>query len=143
MYSFPSCSRFEIFFTTQGIYFASKSAVVNQFIGYVWFRRFIFARIVILDALLDLGCILDTAFLSVYFELYKSKTWWQATIHARHVNERSELNVAGPEGIEPPIEVLETSVIPFNYGPRRVPMHYKWREGLLAINRALFERTRW
>jgi hypothetical protein len=25
---------------------------------------------------------------------------------------------AGPEGIEPPIEVLETSVMPFNYGPK-------------------------
>lgn len=28
-----------------------------------------------------------------------------------------EAYVAGSEGIEPPIEVLETSVIPFNYEP--------------------------
>lgn len=27
------------------------------------------------------------------------------------------MNVAGLEGIEPPIEVLETSVMPFNYSP--------------------------
>lgn len=26
-------------------------------------------------------------------------------------------DVAGPEGIEPPIEVLETPGIPFTYGP--------------------------
>lgn len=34
---------------------------------------------------------------------------------------------AGPEGIEPPIEVLETSVIPFNYGPLRIALVYQAR----------------
>lgn len=27
------------------------------------------------------------------------------------------MKLAGPEGIEPPPEVLETSVLPLNYGP--------------------------
>gem|GEM_PF-4396116 len=37
---------------------------------------------------------------------------------ACYVHEQSELNVAGPEGIEPPTKVLETSIMPFNYGPK-------------------------
>ena len=31
---------------------------------------------------------------------------------------------AGPEGIEPPIAVLETAVIPFNYGPIKTLLFY-------------------
>ena len=31
-----------------------------------------------------------------------------------------ERYLAGPEGIEPPIAVLETAVMPFNYGPMAI-----------------------
>lgn len=41
----------------------------------------------------------------------------QATIHARHVHEQRELNVAGPPGFEPRKKVLETSMIPFHHDP--------------------------
>lgn len=36
-----------------------------------------------------------------------------------YVHERSEMNVAGVEGIEPPTVLLESTVIPFNYTPKR------------------------
>lgn len=41
------------------------------------------------------------------------------SIHvARHVHKRSELNVAGVEGIGPPLAVLETAVLPLNDTPK-------------------------
>lgn len=46
---------------------------------------------------------------------------WQATVHARHVHERSELNVAGTPRLERGTKVLETLMIPFHHVPNCVP----------------------
>jgi hypothetical protein len=43
----------------------------------------------------------------------------------------NDLGLAGAEGIEPSLKVLETSVLPLNHAPRRV-VHYRPRAILLT-----------
>lgn len=47
----------------------------------------------------------------------------QATVQARYVHEQSELNVAGVEGIEPPVAVLETAGLPLTDTPNTLRLY--------------------